>query len=105
MSPEGFLKNTYGLKTDVWSFGVMVYELYHNRTPFCGCRTEKELKTAIMTPLSYNNLKASVPEEAKELILACLQISEDKRPLMSDLKRYAYIQQIMKVNNFGSQST
>ena len=41
MSPEGFLTNTYGPKTDIWSFGIMIYELYHNKTPFSRCATEK----------------------------------------------------------------
>jgi serine/threonine protein kinase len=25
MSPEGFINNIYGPKTDVWAFGVMIY--------------------------------------------------------------------------------
>jgi len=25
MSPEGFIHNIYGPKTDVWAFGVMIY--------------------------------------------------------------------------------
>ena len=29
MSPEGMLYNQYGPKTDVWSFGVLLYELLH----------------------------------------------------------------------------
>jgi len=29
MSPEGLINNNYGPKTDVWSFGIMIYELLH----------------------------------------------------------------------------
>lgn len=25
MSPEGFVNNIYGPKTDVWAFGVLIY--------------------------------------------------------------------------------
>ena len=29
MSPEGLIHNVYGPKTDIWSFGVLIYELLH----------------------------------------------------------------------------
>jgi len=29
MSPEGFIENIYGPKTDIWAFGVLIYELLH----------------------------------------------------------------------------
>ena len=61
MSPEGFLNNSYGPKTDVWAFGIMIYELTHNRTPFSRCLTEKDLKVSILTPIQPSSLKNSVP--------------------------------------------
>lgn len=44
MSPEGMLLHEYGPKTEVWAFGVMIYELLHGDTPLSACRSEKELK-------------------------------------------------------------
>ena len=41
MSPEGFIHNIYGPKTDVWAFGILIYELLHGETPFSSCRTEQ----------------------------------------------------------------
>jgi serine/threonine protein kinase len=29
MSPEGLIQNIYGAKTDIWAFGVLIYELLH----------------------------------------------------------------------------
>ena len=43
-----------------------------------------------MTPIQYNELKSNMPEEAKELLLSCLQISEEKRPTARDLQNLAY---------------
>lgn len=57
MSPEGFVDNIYGPKTDVWAFGILIYELLHGETPYSSCRTENELKQALMVPLSKNKLK------------------------------------------------
>jgi serine/threonine protein kinase len=40
MSPEGYINNIYGPKTDVWAFGVLLYELAEGKTPYNECRTE-----------------------------------------------------------------
>jgi serine/threonine protein kinase len=33
MSPEGLIHHVYGPKTDIWSFGILIYELLHGKTP------------------------------------------------------------------------
>ncbi len=40
MSPEGYINNVYGPKTDIWAFGVLLYELVEGKTPCFDCRTE-----------------------------------------------------------------
>ena len=40
MAPEGLIQNIYGPKTDVWAFGILIYEILHGETPFANCRTE-----------------------------------------------------------------
>jgi serine/threonine protein kinase len=37
MSPEGMIDHMYGMKTDVWAFGVIIFELLHGKTPFSYC--------------------------------------------------------------------
>jgi serine/threonine protein kinase len=39
MSPEALKKNIYSVKNDIWSIGIMVYELLHGETPW-DCKTE-----------------------------------------------------------------
>jgi serine/threonine protein kinase len=41
MSPEGLIDNIYGPKTDVWAFGIFMYELLHEKNPFHGCETKE----------------------------------------------------------------
>lgn len=38
MSPEGMLKYEYGPKSEVWSLGVVVYELLHGYAPLSLCK-------------------------------------------------------------------
>jgi len=57
MSPEGFINNVYGPKSDVWALGVLIFELLHGETPFSACRTENELKHALSIPISKKKFK------------------------------------------------
>ena len=74
MSPEGFINNVYGPKTDVWAFGVLIYELLHGETPYSTCRTETELKQSLSIPVPKNKFKAELSNEIKEVIMRCLEI-------------------------------
>jgi serine/threonine protein kinase len=47
MSPEALKKNIYSVKNDIWSIGIMIFELLHGETPW-ECKTEKELMDKII---------------------------------------------------------
>lgn len=40
MSPEALKYNIYSMKNDIWSIGIMAYEMLHGDTPW-KCSTEK----------------------------------------------------------------
>lgn len=42
MPPEALKNNIYSTKSDIWSIGIMAYELLHGDTPW-QCKTEREL--------------------------------------------------------------
>lgn len=41
MSPEGLIHNVYGPKSDIWAFGILIYELFHGNTPLEHCKSEE----------------------------------------------------------------
>lgn len=51
MAPEAFLESMYGEKTDVWSFGIIMYELLHGKTPFNEAMDGEALKLRIVIPI------------------------------------------------------
>lgn len=74
MSPEGFISNIYGPKTDVWAFGVLIFELLHGETPYSFCKTENELKYNMSIPLSPHKFRPDISLEVRDVIMKCMEI-------------------------------
>lgn len=96
MAPEGLLNNIYGPKTDVWSFGMLLFEIVHGQTPFHNCESESELKQRVQVPVNWDQLKASLPSPLKRLILKCLKVNSVQRPTFKELLNDEYIQKIYR---------
>lgn len=79
MSPEGFTNCTYGPKTDVWAFGILIYQLLHGDTPFSQCIQEKDLISQLSIPFDRSKIKVTIGPDLREVILKCLEIDESKR--------------------------
>jgi serine/threonine protein kinase len=95
MSPEGLVFNCYGEKTDIWAFGIIIYELLHGETPFCNCVTEIELKNAALKPIPENRFKKGINPLLRQLMSSLLEINEAKRPSVYELANDAYIKGLL----------
>jgi serine/threonine protein kinase len=94
MAPDGLLHSVYGPKTDVWSFGMLLFEILHGRTPYHDCESEVELKERVQMPVNWDQLKGSLPSPLKRLMLKCLKVDHTQRPTFSQLLNDEYIQKI-----------
>lgn len=66
---------------DVWSVGVMIYEMVCDELPFNGSTIhEVAVKVCTATPIALKDRVASVSPELSELIMNCLQKDPRKRP-------------------------
>lgn len=100
MSPEGLIYNYYGEKTDIWAFGIIIYELLHGETPFCHCLTEAELKNSAVKPIPEHKFKKNIHPQLRQLINSLLEINELKRPTAHELANDPYIKGLL----FGQQN-
>lgn len=84
MSPEQ-LRDSSSVESssDIWSFGILLYELLVGVVPFTGA-TLPEICTRILeghaTPLAERSDIAPIPPVVSELVDACLQKDARKRP-------------------------
>lgn len=98
MSPEGLIYNYYGEKTDIWAFGVIIYELLHGETPFCHCQTEMELKSTVVKPLPESRFRKGIHPLLRQLINSLLEVNENKRPSVFELANDPYLKGLLNQN-------
>ena len=91
MSPEGTIYNTYGQKTDIWAFGILIFELIHGVSPFIDCKTNSALKKAISSPIPQYKFNSGIKKELRQLINILLTIDEHKRPSVYELEKNVFI--------------
>ena len=94
-SPEILNNNVQNFFTcDIWSFGIIMYELFHNKTPFDNNNLNKMIEN-IKKGEFYLNEK--LPNEIKDLIKKCLIVDQNKRITLNEI----FIHPFFKDFNFN----
>ena len=95
MSPEQALGKDVDHRTDIFSMGVVLYELTTGQLPFIGSNLgEVVYKIVHDQPPAIARLNYDVPQELERITLKCLQKSPDRRyqaarEMMVDLENLA----------------
>jgi len=93
MAPERLTNSPYDGQADVYSIGVMAYEMLCGRVPFESSK-ENYWSVVLMqvndAPLMPRKINPEIPERLEQLIMAALSKSPDRRPTARDLgQRFA----------------
>jgi len=81
MSPEQASGKTVDQRTDIYAFGVMLFEMLTGRPPFVGVNATEVLLAHVMTePPTPRSLNPLVPEALESIIMACLAKDPEHRP-------------------------
>ena len=92
MSPEQAKGERVDGRTDVFSFGVMIYEMMAGRTPFAGDSMSETLANLINSePQPLSHFATNVPDELQRIVSKMLRKNKDERyqtmkGLLADLK-------------------
>ncbi len=80
MSPEQILGENVGLASDVWSFGVMVYEMFTGELPFQKANNPTALMANILKDeVRLDRIQDKVDQKLLNLIRKCLEKDLKKR--------------------------
>ena len=90
MSPEALRGQNQTTRSDVWSLGVLLYELFHNREPFPGSVVSKQLEVVRTTRLEFSD---RVTPNARDLIEICLKMEPADRPSVAEILDHSFLRQ------------
>jgi serine/threonine-protein kinase len=72
MAPEQARGQIIDRRADIWSFGVVLFEMLSGRRPFEGADVMETLSAVIGKTPDFTRLDASVPSRVRELVQRCL---------------------------------
>ena len=90
MAPEIFESETYFSAVDVWSLGILLYELFHQRSPFVGNSIFSIYKNIIKENILFD---VGFSLEAQDLVKKILILNPSERPTVKEILEHAFIQQ------------
>jgi serine/threonine-protein kinase len=80
MSPEQARGRSVDRRTDVWSFGCVLFECFTGRPPFEGVTAADLLAKILERDPDWGLLPAGTPTRAREVLKRCLRKEADDRP-------------------------
>ncbi|URE11735.1 hypothetical protein MUK42_33606 [Musa troglodytarum] len=103
MAPEVIHSHMgYGIKADIWSFGITALELAHGRPPLSHLPLSKSLMMKITNRLRLeeHGRKKKFSKAFKDMVAACLCRDPSKRPSADKLLRHPFFKNCKSTDHF-----
>jgi len=104
MPPESIKDKLYSYKTDVWSYGVVMYELLERQDPY----GDLDAVTVGMRVV-YEGLRLQCPQRAaatwKELMTKCFKENSEERPTFKEIANSFSFREKVELEKRGQNSS
>lgn len=88
LCPEILVGDEYDESVDIWTLGVILYEMLFRSNPF-RITCQEELANILNSPIAFDD--SSVSDSAKEVIMACLSKKAADRPNIRELMLFEFV--------------
>ena len=81
MSPERLKKEKIDYRSDIYSLGILLYELFSGQPPFTGDTPEKIIESHLSDqPQAVSAFNPDIPANVERIIYQCLEKEKNLRP-------------------------
>lgn len=88
MAPEIIESENYDYSVDIWSLGILLYELLMGHSPFKDKTTKNTIVNIKLHDLKFDK---EISEDCKDLINKLLEVNKDKRINIKDILTHKFI--------------
>lgn len=96
MAPEIYETADYDEKVDIWSIGILLYEIFYGKSPFVEKTAFRIFKNIFSKKPIFDQ---SLDPRAKDIISKTLQIDPKKRPSASELLKHPFFNEQIQSSN------
>ena len=100
LSPEIVQNKPYSFKSDIWSLGILLFEMTCLKMPFDA--SSLPLLYIKIIRGNYNSIPSSYSKELKTLIGSLLLVDPDKRPSINEILKLQIIKS--RIKNFLNEN-
>ena len=86
MAPETGLELGYSLPADVYSFGILFWEVWSLKKPFGKIKSSEEMRKAVFMKEERPKISNQWPEYVSAIMISCWSKQPSDRPSMSSVK-------------------
>jgi len=100
MPPEVLNKEDHSFKSDIWSLGVMIYEMVTGEPPFMADTPEKTYMNIKMLAYHFPD-KLKLPHSIKDLIKRLLVINPKDRLSLREIRQHEFFSYVKTAENIN----
>ena len=107
MAPEIVENENYDYGVDIWSLGILLYELLYGHSPFKANNTKNVILNIKSHELTYDDNNKTVSKSCKDLIKKLLNNNPQKRYKIKDILEHPFIKKHSEryLSTFKKKST